>query len=53
MPIDGRAVNDQLRKALADQAALAELARNAVRAAAPAAPPAGCGMAALVVSPAG
>ncbi len=46
MPIDGRAVNDQLRKALADQAALAELARHVVRAAAPSAPPPGCGLAA-------
>ncbi len=46
MPIDGRAVNDQLRKALGDQATLAELARKAVRAAAPTDAPPGCGLAA-------
>ena len=46
MPIDGRAVNGQLLKAHAEQAALAGLARRAVRAAAPADAPAGCGLAA-------
>lgn len=50
MPIDGRAVNDQLRKALADQAALAELARSAMRAAAPTDGPPGCGLAARGVA---
>jgi hypothetical protein len=43
--LDPRAVNARLQRALADQAALADLARRAVRAAAPDPPPAGCGLA--------
>lgn len=50
MSIDGRAVNDRLRRAFAEQAALADLARRAVRAAAPADPPPGCGLAARGVT---
>jgi hypothetical protein len=46
MTIDGRAVNDLLRKAHADQSALADLARRAVRAAAPTPPPPVVGLAA-------